>query len=850
MDKKAYLTSLFEEYLLTNQQKLRNFLEKENEVVNMLVSLIPYAICGNFSFIPGFDKNINSLSIYQFQTDDKLRSNIRSYLNVKEVLPIGTKLNSEIVSIHLYIDLLVKNLNFFVFVNQNLITTEQYKFLKTKTAIIEDWVLNRFKISISIDIFSAEETKIFYLKSSLPINVFDFYLKSIYLQGKYTFSFLIAQNITDKQYAENIKLLEEHKWLNKEAFFDLSFINFSKKEIISLLSHYFKNILSLNFENFHKILLYHSLNQIQNISSVYEKKTENQFKYELGIINQYVKHDFKELMFIQFIFLEKFDLNDYKKEYLKKCFSEYESLDFLSNSLKLKDIYNANNKLKLFLNLLISVYNFEDKAINYLLSNSKYTINFDNFLKINLNADDVLIKSFDKKKWGIYEIQIKNKFQSLEEIFTSNSLFKIILTSIYNGYFDKIIPQIQTNERNLIDENNNFNKLKTKLLKSNINFSYQSFLKNIDSKKPKLKEISLYLNFSQTGAVSYYKDYTYISENWDPLNYGYMKKSGIVDLVLIAKDSFEKLYYFEYLSDESIILAIKDLFSNDFEFNEFVDISISIFGQELSASIIFRLKKLLLTAYEIFSNQNSLFLTSFNGTVYLLVKDITNIEFVVYTSKDDFFDFLQGEDSTTHYFIDEDVIDLSYFSKISKSVKHSVIQLYYFIHIYGNVLYIFDEENQFYFIKNFSLSLLSDIVTLALNHIKQSDNLLDMELYSVESKELNNYEIVQMDINRFKEVDLINSDFKTTVEGVKSGKDVYFNYKVNNKQFLYTELGQKSFWEFLKFVGFSNLDNIRFINLKTIYVKNGNKLKNFKSKLIIYDELKKLLNGVKEKWVK
>ncbi len=854
MDKKQYIISLIDEFHLFNQQRLMQIQDKEKDPFSTVITLVPYMITGNFHFIPGFNRLLNTFSIYQFSMSERLKSYVRGYFNIREVPNIGTKANAEIVSIYIYYDSLFEDtLPFFVFYNPNLYTDEIKNYLENKTPMIEEWIEKRFKIKISIYLLPANSQKIVYIKDKNPITIFDFYLKSIQLSGKNHYGFLLNKNVTEKQYKENISILGENKWINQESFFDLSFFEINKKELHQVILSYLEDILQFNFRVFHRLIYYHSLYQADNLSQLYQKQLSEDYYFELQIIKQYSNLPFKDIMFIEYIFLQQERVSDSKREFFKSQIERFETLNFIENGeIRYREYIEANKKLKQYLNLFIEIYKVENRVLKSFFQEYDNSISFDNLLQITFDPESLLIQN-QNSKWGLFQIFTKTTKPFYEEIYTTSSLMKTVLISLHNNYFSKTIPQIKSKSQTVIDENSNISRLKTKLIKQNL--SFQKGFK-IKGENPSIEGIHIFINLGieSVNSVSQplfkgYKDYSYISENWDPLNYGYQKQSHITDFSVVMKNSFQQISHFEYQSDESVVLAIKNLFSTTYEYNQYADISIHIFNGEISNSMIFRLKKLFESAYKTFSNRYSMLLTSFNGTLYLLKKTDKIIDAIIYQNLDLFFQMLLDEEKITHYYVDDDVLELSYFSKIISLTKIGFIQIFYFLHYKGNFLYVFDEDNHFYYFKNFNIQTLGDTVSLAINHLKDNDSIKNIEIFSIEERELNQFEIQGVDFNRFQNTDFINSPYKCVVEGIKSNSENFFSFRINNKIFSHKEFGNKAFINLVKYIGLNQLNELRFCDLKTQYLKSGVTYRNFKYKLIVYQELKQLVATIRDKWL-
>ncbi|MBN2694647.1 hypothetical protein JXR93_08295 [bacterium] len=855
MDKKQYILSLVDEFHLFNHQRVLQIQDREKDPIPTVITLVPYMIAGNFHFIPGFNRVLSSFAIYQFQMNERLKSYVRGYFNLREVPNIGTKSNAEIVAIYIYYDSLFEDtLPFFIFYNQNLYTSEIKSYLENKVLMIEEWIEKRFKTKISIYLLPAESQKIIKIKDKHSITVFDFYLKSIHLSGKNHYGFLLNKNVTEKQYKENISILNEHKWLSQESFFDLSYFEINKRELHNLISQYLDDILNLNFRVFHKLIYYHSLYQIDNLSQIYQKQISEDYYFELQIIKQFSNLSFKDLMLIEYIFLQQEKISDSRKEMFKSQMGRFESLNFLDDSnFRYREYIEINKKLKQFLNLLIEMYKVENRVIKSFFQNYENSIPFENLLQIRFDSESIIIQNHNSK-WGVFQIFAKTAKPFYEEIYTTNSLMKTLIISLHNNYFSKTVPQIKSKSQTVIDENSNISRLKTKLVKQNL-----SFQKTIDIKTdiPIVEAIHIFINLgidghqnsSQNGLFKGYKDYSYISESWDPLNYGYQKNSHISDFTVVLKNSFQQISHFEYQSDESVVLAIKDIFSTTYNYNPSAEVSIQIFNGEISNSMIFRLKKLFENAYKTFSNRYSMLLTSFNGTLYLLKKTDKIIDAIIYQNLDVFFQMLLDEEKITHYYVDDDVLELSYFSKIITLTRVGYIQIFYFLHYKGNFLYVFDEDNHFYYFRNFNIQTLGDTVSLAINHIKDNDSIKNIEIYSIEERELNQFEIQEVDFNRFQNTDFISSPYKCVVEGIKSSNENFFSFRINNKIFSHKEFGNKAFINLIKYVGLNQLNDIRFCDLKTQYLKSGVTYRNFKYKLVVYQELKQLVTTLRDKWL-
>lgn len=852
MDKKKILTALFDEYETQNLQRLKQFWQIQKEPTKSLTYIIPYLISGNFEFVPGFDQSIPPIHIAHFKLSEKGRSLVSNYFDLRNIPPIGVKINAEIIAIYLYWDPLTTITRFIIFYHRSYISPEQIRYLKLKAKAIEAWCLRRLKIKISIDLTSGEPVKlIHFIDQNNTITIFDFYQKGIHLEGKHHYAFLFGISKNELQYNENRSLMNKHHWLNVDHFFDLSFYHLPSQNITDMVTSLLNHSLVLTFETFHKILYYHALNKVPNLSDLYLSDIKETYPRELAIIKQWSGFPFHEVMFLTYIFLQKSRHSEEYQHYFKQKMLFYEELSFLSQEqFTLKEMIQANDQLKYFLNLFVSLYADKEKGLLSLLDHRHNGIAFQNFLGIVISPDQTMIK-FLKGKWGLYEIiPAQNQFKNIQEIFSTPSLIKTIIIAIYNGYIDKAIPQIKAKNQNILDENNNFNRLKNKLLKYHIKFSQNQFLEHIDHHPPKILNIYIFLNFSTTNLQNYFKDYTYISENWDPLNYGYKKVSNINEMILVVKDETEQLQYYEYYSDEALIIAIKNLFMNEYTFNEDVHIAVNMFDTQLSASLIFRLKKLILNAYKAFSEYNAILLTAYNGKIYLLKKSHKEINIALYNTRDDFLEMLKNEDEISSYIIDEDVIELNHFAKITASIQTGIVQYYYYPRKKGNYLYIFDELNHFYYLKHFDMSLFMDMISLGVNHIRNwgNDEIIELEVYQIEEKELNQFDIIQMDINRFKDPGFNQTPLSCSVEGVKRDHDIFFNYTIQGETFSQEKFGKKTFWAVLKYVGINSIDKIQFTHLKTTYIRNGVKYKNLKYKLIIYDELNALVAQVKEKW--
>jgi len=62
MNKKQYLTSLFNKYQEENLRTLENFYTKKGGYTEEIVIIFPYLLGANFYYIPGFKKDFPSLS--------------------------------------------------------------------------------------------------------------------------------------------------------------------------------------------------------------------------------------------------------------------------------------------------------------------------------------------------------------------------------------------------------------------------------------------------------------------------------------------------------------------------------------------------------------------------------------------------------------------------------------------------------------------------------------------------------------------------------------------------------------------------------------------------------------------
>jgi hypothetical protein len=197
--------------------------------------------------------------------------------------------------------------------------------------------------------------------------------------------------------------------------------------------------------------------------------------------------------------------------------------------------------------------------------------------------------------------------------------------------------------------------------------------------------------------------------------------------------------------------------------------------------------------------------------------------------------------------IDEDVLELAHFSKVVSFIRPNSIDIFFMVMKDKNWVYIFDEENQFYFFKNISLKFLSNIIELAINHKEHISSVSSIELYNVEEKELNDYSIIPVSIENLRKINHFEKKYDLSIEGNINGKNLILNYKINNKIFKYSELKDKAFFKMIKFIKLSNIDKIRLTTLNTSYFYKGKRYYNFKFKLIIFKLLTDKIKLVKEK---
>jgi len=851
MNRKQYLTSLFNRYQEENMQLLEQFYNKQPHFIEDIVLIFPYLLAANYYYVPGFKKELPSLSIFHFRMDDNLKNKLAIYLNIKEINSISSQINSDIIAIYLYDDISSENdLNFIVFYDTDSISVSSLEYLKNKIIKLNSWFKNRFKVKVEISLFSNKNRTIFYLSSSLAISIFDFYTKTIHIKGKYSYKFLLNKRITPMEFLENKKEILTHNWLNESLFFSLPHFKPTKDDLQTIIKFYINNTLNISFQNFHKLLYYHSLYSSQDITKYFNREYENKFFDELNLIKKESGLDFEKIANLEFmILLQDKNINILNKEKIKMKFYLFEFLNFDSNYEKDYEIkvLKTNSDLIKFLNLFFSIYKITDNPISKLLRSSTSNIEYHNLLKHSFSSERLIIMFLDGE-WGLYIIKYINNYQKFKKLFSKKSLIELLIFSIYNQYIINIIPTIKNKSNNILDENNYFNRLKNKLIKYNILFSSDDYLKSIENRIDEIEGIFIFLNFSINNKLKNIKDYTYVSEQWDPLNYGYQKKSNISEIALIVKTKSQKVHYYEYKSDQAILLAIQHLYSQTYRYNPNVEITINIFDIVLSASIIFRLKKLFNNSYEIFSYKNSMFLTSYNGNISLLKKEDNSISIIPYEDEQGFFNMLKEETISLNYMIDEDVLELSHFSKVVKTIKLNSIDIFFMVMKEGNWIYVFDEENQFYFFKNISLNFLRNIVELALNHRKHITSVNSIELYNIEEKELNDYNIISISTDNFKKINSSDKKYNLLVEGSANGDNLILNYKINNTVFKYKEFKDKTFFKMIRFIKLSNLNKIKITTLHTSYFQNGKRYYNFKFKLKLFEILNKKIKEIKEKY--
>ncbi len=849
MNRKQYLTSLFNKYQEENLQALESYYTKHLEYFSDIVLLFPYLIAANYYYVPGFQKELSSLSIFHFRMGDNLKNKLSIYLNVKEIKSISSSMDSDIIAIYLYDDISSNSdIDFIVFYDSENISVEKLEYLKYKVIKLESWFKNRFNSKVSINLFSNQNRTIFYLKSNLAISIIDFYTKTIHLKGKYSYKFLLNKRITPLEFLESKKEILTHNWLNESLFFSLPHFKPTKNDLKTIIKFYLDNILNVNFQNFHKLIYYHSLHNCNDISKYFNKEYDDKFFDELNLIKKESGLDFEIIANLEFmILLQDKYINSLNKEKIKMKFYLFELLELDSDyedNYEVK-ILSTNTNLIKSLNLLFSIYKITDNPIYKLLRNSTSSIEFHNFLKYSFSSERLIIM-FNENQWGLYIIKHENNIQKFNKLFSKKSLIELLIFSIYNKYIVNIIPTIKNRSNNVLDENNYFNRLKNKLIKYNISFVFDDYIENLENRIDEIEGVFIFLNFSINNKINNLKDYTYVSEQWDPLNYGYQKKSNISEIALIVKTKSQKIHYYEYKSDEAVLLAIQNLFSQTFRYNPNLEITINIFDIVLSASVIFRLKKLFKNAYEIFSYKNSMLLTSYNGNISLLKKEDNQIDLIPYKNEEAFFNMLKEKNLTMNYMIDEDVLELSHFSKVVDTIKLNSVDIFFMVTKEGNWIYVFDEENQFYFFKNISLKFLANIVELALNHRKHITTINSIELYNIEEKELNAYNVISVSIDNLRKINNSDKRYQLLVEGAVNGDNFILNYKINNTVFKYKELKDKTFFKMIKFIKLSNLDKIKITTLHTSYFYNGKRYYNFKFKLKLFEILNKKIKSVKE----
>ncbi len=849
MNRKQYLTSLFNKYQEDNLQALENYYNRHLGYISDIILIFPYLLAANYYYVPGFQKDLSSLSIFHFRMGDNLKNKLSVYLNVKEIKSISSSINSDIISIYLYDDISSdSDVDFIVFYDSENISVEKLEYLKNKIVKLELWFKNRFNSKVRINLFSNQNRTIFYLKKDIAISIFDFYTKTIHLKGKYTYKFLLTKRMTPLEFLESKKEILTHNWLNESLFFSLPHFKPSKNDLETIIKFYLDNILNIGFQNFHKLIYYHSLYSCGDISKYFNKNYEDKFFDELNLIKKESKLDFKTIANLEFIILlQDKDISNLRKDKIKIKFYLFESLGLNDDYEKDYEfnILTTNTNLIKTLNLFFSVYKITDNPVSRLLKNFTSNVEFHNFLSYSF-ASERLIIMFNEDNWGLYIIKHENKIQKFRKLFSRKSLIELLIFSIYNKYIVNTIPTIKNKSNNILDENNYFNRLKNKLIKYDISFNFEGYVNNLDNRIDEIEGIFVFLNFSINNKFNKLKNYTYVSEQWDPLNYGYQKKSNISEIALIVKTKSQKIFYYEYKSDEAILLAIQNLYSHTFRYNPELEITINIFDIVLSASVIFRLKKLFKNAYEIFSYKNSMLLTSYNGNISLLKKEDNQIDLIPYKNEEAFFEMLKKENTTLNYMIDEDVLELSHFSKVVSNIKLNSIDIFFMVMKNKNWIYVFDEENQFYFFKNVSLKFLANIVELAVNHRKHITSVASVELYNIEEKELNDYNIISVSIDNLRKINAYDKKYNLLAEGSVNGENLMLNYKINNTVFKYKELKDKAFFKMIKFVKLSNLDKIKITGLHTSYFYNGKRYYNFKFKIMLFVLLNAKIKAVKD----